>query len=193
MKITVAICTWNRADLLAQTLERMTSLRVPEGVEWELLVVNNNCTDRTDEVLARFTTRLPLRRCWEPDLGLSHARNRAVLEAHGDYLVWTDDDVLVAEDWLAGYCRAFKRWPDAAVFGGPVAPWFAGTPPQWLIDVFPRVAGAFAAIDLGHKPFPLRAEAPVPFGANMAVRIARATDSSVRPPAGRAGQPARLR
>ncbi len=171
MRVSVAICTWNRAGLLAQTLEAMTRLRVPADLSWELLVVNNGCTDPTDEVLQQYATRLPLRRCWEPVLGLSHARNRAVAEARGDYLVWTDDDVLVNEDWLTEYCRAFDRWPEAAVFGGPVAPWFAGTPPQWLVQVFPRVASAFAAIDLGDQAVPLDPEGSLPFGANMAIRM----------------------
>jgi hypothetical protein len=53
MHVTVAICTWNRAGLLAQTLEQMRQLVIPPGVTWELIVVNNNCTDDTDQVIAR--------------------------------------------------------------------------------------------------------------------------------------------
>ncbi len=171
MKLTVAICTWNRAALLDQTLDAMTRLRVPAGAEWELLVVNNNCTDATDEVLAKYVKRLPLTCCNEPRPGLSHARNHAVGVASGDYLLWTDDDVLVDEDWLGAYHRAFLRWPEAAVFGGPVQPWFAGTPPRWLRQVFPRVAAAYAAVDFGAAPL-LFGEESLPFGANLAVRMA---------------------
>ena len=50
MEITVAICTWNRARLLDETLTHLAELVVPSGLEWELLVINNNCTDHTDEV-----------------------------------------------------------------------------------------------------------------------------------------------
>ena len=63
--ITVAICTWNRAQLLDQTLTEMRKLRIPPGIEWELLVVNNNCTDDTDGVLDRHEGRLPIRRLFE--------------------------------------------------------------------------------------------------------------------------------
>ena len=42
LDITVAICTWNRADLLDQTLSQMRALDVPRDVQWELLVINNN-------------------------------------------------------------------------------------------------------------------------------------------------------
>ena len=51
LSITVAICTWNRARLLDQTLTQMHNLRIPSCVEWELLVVNNSCSDDTDEVI----------------------------------------------------------------------------------------------------------------------------------------------
>jgi glycosyltransferase involved in cell wall biosynthesis len=171
MNITVAICTWNRSDLLKQTLEQAAQLLIPQGIEWELLVVNNNSTDATDEVLASFASRLPLRTVFEAQAGLSHARNRAVREAHGDYILWTDDDVLVDENWLAEYFRAFSRWPDAAVFGGMVEPWFAGTPPRWLPRAFSQVASAFATRDLGPEAIPLTHEL-IPYGANYAVRRA---------------------
>lgn len=169
MRLTVAICTWNRSALLRQTLEQMTSLRIPPGLEWELLVVNNNCTDDTDNVLADFTSRLPLRRLFEPKPGQSNARNTAVNESTGSYIVWTDDDVLVDPDWLAAYARAFERWPDASIFGGPIAPWWEGTPPKWLVQALPAVSGALAALDLGPEPVPLSYQ-NYPFGANMAFR-----------------------
>lgn len=169
MRLTVAICTWNRAALLDETLARMQRLRVPAGIEWELIVVNNNCTDATDDVLARHALHLPLRRLVEPKPGLSNARNCAVAAATGEYVLWTDDDVLVDPDWLRAYHRAFTRWPDAAVFGGRIEPWFAGRPPAWLVQVFPRVCCAFAARDLGGEPRPLDRDL-LPFGANMAVR-----------------------
>jgi len=76
--ITVAICTWNRARLLDQTLNHMRNLQIPPDVDWELLVVNNNCTDQTDTVIERYEGDLPIRRLFEARPGLSHARNRAL-------------------------------------------------------------------------------------------------------------------
>src|SRR5262249_4742997 len=114
MLYSVAICTWNRAALLAQTLGALRRLRVPPGADWELLVVNNNGTDDPDAALPRHGAFLPLRRVFEPRLGHCHARNAAVSAARGDLLLWTDDDVLVDPEWLACYARAADRWPDAA-------------------------------------------------------------------------------
>ncbi|MBI3789298.1 MAG: glycosyltransferase family 2 protein [Gemmatimonadetes bacterium] len=165
--VTVAICTWNRAALLRETLARMTALDVPAGLGWELVVVNNNCTDDTDAVLAQFTDRLPLRRVAEPTPGLSNARNAAVRAAGGRWIVWTDDDVLVSSGWLSAYLAAFAADPEAVVFGGPIRPWFPATPPAWLTAAWSRVAPAYACIDYGDAPFPLDSRR-VPFGANMA-------------------------
>ena len=120
LRITVAICTWNRSPSLRQTLDGFTGIAAPAATKWELLVVNNNCTDGTDEVIRAFEDRLPVRRAFEPRPGLSHARNRAIAEATGDYILWTDDDVTVCRDWLVAYADAFRRWPDAALFGGPI-------------------------------------------------------------------------
>ncbi len=170
MRITTAICTWNRCELLNRALEQMTRMDIPPGVEWELLVVNNNSADATDEVIARFDGRLPLRRLFEPQQGLSHARNLAVSEAGGDYILWTDDDTLVDQAWAREYCRAFQRWPEAAVFGGPVDVRLDGSPPAWLRRILPRVRYAYAAQDHGQEPIPL-APRVLPVGANYAVRM----------------------
>ena len=168
-RLTVAICTWNRCELLRQTLERMTRLSVPAGLDWELVVVNNRSTDGTDAVLGGFKDRLPLRRVFEPTPGQSNARNAAIGEARGEYIVWTDDDVLVDPGWLAAYVAAFEGWPGAAFFGGPIEPWFEGQPPAWLRAGIRRVEAAYAVLDLGSEPIRLSART-FPYGANMAVR-----------------------
>lgn len=148
----------------------MTHLEVPGDVTWELLVVNNNCTDATDVVIAAYSDKLPIRRLFQPIPGLSNARNLASLEATGDYVIWTDDDVLVAPDWLRNYVVAFEAHPEAALFGGPIRPWFPNKPPKWLQDSWPLVANAYAAVDYGTEALPLTFQR-VPFGANMAIRI----------------------
>src|SRR5947209_1930972 len=132
MKISVAICTWNRAELLDRTLAEMRNLRIPEGVEWELLIVNNNCTDMTDTVIDRYRRQLPIRRLFEHAQGLSHGRNHALDAASGDLLIFTDDDVLVDPEWLAAYAAAAQSWPQATYFGGTIHHWFAVAPPAWI-------------------------------------------------------------
>lgn len=143
MKLTVAICTWNRAELLRQTVDSLSRMIVPEGLEWELLVVDNGCTDHTEAMLASWSARLPLRTVRELAPGKSHALNRAVAEATGDYILFTDDDVLVDPTWMRAYYEAFCAHPEAAVFGGPITPWFEGEPPNWLRRTFHRIEYVF--------------------------------------------------
>lgn len=169
MQVTVAICTWNRAKLLDQTLAQLGKLRIPDGVEWELLVVDNSSTDDTDSVLSKHVDKLPLRRLFEPKQGHSHARNCAIEVARGELLLWTDDDVLVESDWLSAYVKAAAKWPEAEYFGGPIEPWFETEPPRWLQKHFARVQGAYAVRDYGEKSREFTAK-EYPLGANMAFR-----------------------
>ncbi len=169
--ITVALCTWNNCALLRSTLERLELNTQFSQADWELVVVNNCSTDDTDLVLKQFRERLPLRTVYEPEPGLSNARNRAVAEGRGCYYLWLDDDVLVGEDWLDAYRDAFIQYPDSAVFGGPVSPVFEGDPPTWLIDGFQSVRGAYACVDHGPEPRELSvSESILVVGANYAVR-----------------------
>jgi glucosyl-dolichyl phosphate glucuronosyltransferase len=172
VRVTVAIPTWNRAGLLARTLSSLTELRLPSGLDWELLVVNNNSTDNTEDMLASFRGRLPIQSVFEPSPGVAHARNRAAAAATGSYIVWADDDVLVARDWLKEYVAAFRQRPAAVLFGGPILPAFEGdNPPEWLRRGFPAVQSAFGARDMGERPLRLEVEGDrIPYGANYAIR-----------------------
>lgn len=169
MLLSVAICTWNRANLLEKTLDQLRNLAIQHDQEWELLVVNNNCSDNTDAILQRFQTVLPLRRLFEPRPGLSNARNCAVSAALGQFVIWTDDDVLVTPQWLGAYATAFAKYPDACIFGGPVEAWFEVPPPKWLERTWKDISSAYAVRDFGPESIPISKEI-IPFGANFAVR-----------------------
>ena len=185
MTATVAICTWNRAELLDQTLTRLAESRV--DLDWEVVVVNNNCTDATPEVLARHANHLPLVVVHEPTPGHSHARNRAVAAARGELVVWTDDDVLVGPDWLTHVVRAAKDQPWADYFGGPVRPWFAEPPPRWVRDCIAEFGFCWALIDHGPATRELLPGEYV-YGANFAVRLATLRRHRFDPRYGRVGK-----
>ncbi len=168
MKVSVVICTWNRATLLDETLTGMQQLRIPEGIEWELLVVDNNSTDHTRKVIAAHSGLLPIRSLFEQRVGKSFALNRALSEVTGELILWTDDDVLVGPQWLEEYVKAAHDWPEAAFFGGTIDPNFECEPPRWIRDYF-VVRGPYAVNQLGPEIRPLLPR-EAPLGANMAVR-----------------------
>jgi glycosyltransferase involved in cell wall biosynthesis len=167
MNVTVAICTWNRAKLIDQTLAQMRQLRIPDGVEWELLVVDNNCNDGTDAVLTSYTAKLPLRKLKESRQGKSHAANLAVANTTADLLIWTDDDVLVDENWLAEYVRAANAWPEASFFGGRIDPLYEVEPPAWFRK-YEYALLPLRSLDAEERLLTPREQV---FGANMAFRL----------------------
>jgi len=169
MLVTVAICTWNRARMLDQTLAGMRRLHIPAGHTWELLVVNNNSTDSTDEVIDKHSAVLPIRKLVEIRQGHSNARNCALEHARGDLLLWTDDDVLVEPDWLNMYVETALQNPSAVFFGGTVEPWFETPPPRWVSRNLNLLQGPFALRDLGSDVRPF-VDREAPFGANMGFR-----------------------
>jgi len=172
MFVTIVICTFNRSRLLDKTLDQFRSLTVSCCTEWEILVVNNNCNDDTDEVIQRHSNHLPVRRLWEPRPGKSYAANLALREMKGDLILWTDDDVLVERGWLNAYVEAARRHTHVSFFGGPIIPWFETDPPAWLSRHLHSISACFAIRNSFEEPFVPIGASPLPFGANMATRRA---------------------
>ena len=130
--ITVGIPTYNRAYSLAETIDAVAGVSPPND-DWELIVVDNNSSDETKEVCLRH---LPPngRYVFEPKPGVSNARNRVFQEARGELIVFTDDDTLPDENWLAAYEQAVEKYPDASFFMGPIDWEWRTRVPWWFIE-----------------------------------------------------------
>lgn len=165
--VTVLIATRNRAEPLARTLESLVDQELGD-LTWEIVVVDNGSTDETPSVLRAAAKRLPIVAMTEPLAGKSRALNRALEMVRGDLIVFTDDDVEAAPDWVASLVAASGRWPEENVFGGAIIPRFPEGTPQWLQDAdFPHGRWAYSA----YVPRP--DEGPTsdtPIGPNMAIR-----------------------
>jgi glycosyltransferase involved in cell wall biosynthesis len=161
-RVTVAICTYNRAKLLRDTLEGLARQDYPRDA-FEILVLDNNSTDDTRAVVASFASAAPAPR-WivESRQGLDHARNRAVAEAAGDIILFGDDDILVGTDWVRQMAAPFEAGGDQIIgcVGGEVIPIFPDGAPDW--------------VSKGHSALAFRADAgrlppsQSPMGANFA-------------------------
>lgn len=167
--VTVAICTYNRSHLLDHTLGLVARLVVPSSIPWEIVVIDNASTDATRDVLRDHASRLPIRTFVESSRGLSNARNRSVAEARGDWILFTDDDVLLEPDWLRIFAGAIERHPGVVAVGGPVRPWFPTDPDPLLVGAFPELASGFCGIDHGVAEGVIQPPLEI-FGANFAVR-----------------------
>lgn len=124
MKLSVLICTRNRAKSLASTLERFFAQRFAADYDFELVIVDNASTDETRQVAERFLQHpdFASRMFYLPEkkAGLSRARNAGLKAARGEIIVFTDDDVLVTENWLDEIHREFAADPNLFVLGGRV-------------------------------------------------------------------------
>jgi glycosyltransferase involved in cell wall biosynthesis len=168
MNISVILCTYNRCQSLAKALDSAAASTLPDSVEWEVLVVDNNSTDQTSEVVEGFVRRHPdrFRYYFEPRQGKSHALNAGVLQARGDILAFTDDDVTVEPTWLQNLTASLHngKWVAA---GGRTRPDRTFSPPRWLAIEERYAWGALAIFDRGQCACELT---EAPSGNNMAYR-----------------------
>jgi glycosyltransferase involved in cell wall biosynthesis len=131
--ITIAVPTHNRSHLLRGTLASIGALRLPAGIEAECVVVDNRSTDDTRGVVAGFIgqSALPTRYIFESGAGSSYARNRAIKESRGDFIMFVDDDAVADPDWAAEMLEEMEhRHLDVAC--GMVLPRWGCPPPPWL-------------------------------------------------------------
>ncbi|ASS66732.1 MULTISPECIES: glycosyltransferase family 2 protein [unclassified Paenibacillus] len=170
MKVTVAICTHNRAE---DTKEAVWSVlrQQFDFSQYEVLVVDNKSTDGTWETMLELQRTAgvgPERvRCVrEETLGLSAARNRAIREARGRYILFLDDDAVAKPGWMGAIVDVFERDAGIGCVGGKIDPVWEGGEPEWLPDMFKTL---YTVLD--YAPGVTEMEAPrIPFGANVAFR-----------------------
>jgi glycosyltransferase involved in cell wall biosynthesis len=168
---TVLICTYNRAQLLAQTLDSLASGRTG-SLRWNVVVVDNNSSDDTHDVVTSRIDGYPveLKYAFEKKQGKSNALNTGLALTSANLVVFTDDDVRVCEGWLAAACRPLLN--DTIDYtGGPVRPiWEVPGPPAWFDLKRSDLWGTVALLDYGPDSFIFEERRRVPLGANMAVR-----------------------
>lgn len=173
IRLSLIIPTHNRAEQLLVAL-RSVARQTAEPAEWECVVVDNASTDDTAVRFAAFAAEHPclnLRCVYEPEAGVSHARNRGLREAQAEVVASIDDDERINEGFIAAYLDFFDTHPAATVAGGRIIAEYVTERPRWMskytempvanpMDFGPRV-----------RPFP---RGRVPGGGNMAFRRATA-------------------
>jgi glycosyltransferase involved in cell wall biosynthesis len=150
ISLDVVVCTYNNAPVLDEALGALVGQQFTPAVEWGILVVNNNCTDHTEEVVARHAelSPVPLTMVREPEQGLTPARLTGVASTTGDWIAFVDDDCFVASDWIERAAEFAAAHAGCGGFGGRVVlDW--EQPPREFVT---RYGWAFAEQEHGREP-----------------------------------------
>lgn len=115
-------------------MDSLVKARVPDHTFVEIIVVDNNSTDGTRSLVQALSShRNPsVRYVFEERQGKSYALNKALDKLSGDMIAFTDDDVVVDQNYLVGIIDAAKKYPQYRCFGGKVVALYPDCLPQWL-------------------------------------------------------------
>jgi glycosyltransferase involved in cell wall biosynthesis len=168
MQFSVVIPTYNRAGELRETLASLAKIKQPGA--WETIVVDNNSTDNTRQVVNDAMVNFPaeLKYLFEPQPGRSSALNAGIKAARGEIVATTDDDVRFEADWLQRAAEALER-EQCDFVGGKVLPIWGEPKPSWLPDKGGRHWAVIALLDFGPEPTEF-GKRYAPLGVNMAFR-----------------------
>lgn len=166
--ISVIVCVYNREQYILKCLESVASQSFNRN-GYELIVINNNSTDRSEHCCRKFEEEHPdlhFSYMVESQQGVSHARNRGIDVARGDIIAFIDDDSFIGKEFLTVVSRFFQDHPDVNMAGGKIQLVFEADKPGWLS---PFLIPLLGQLDLGKriKRFPPH---KYPFGSNLCVR-----------------------
>jgi glycosyltransferase involved in cell wall biosynthesis len=169
LAVSVVLPTYNRAAALPDAVGSALG-QTAAASSYEIIVVDNNSTDGTAQVLSRLAQEHPgrVRPVLETRQGVAYARQAGIDAARADIVAFFDDDVRVAPDWIETIVRLFRRHPDIECFGGKVMPDWSAPPPPWLTAAH---WAPLALQDFGDAPMVMSLENPRGLiSANLACR-----------------------
>lgn len=165
MRASVVICTYNRA---VDTVEAVHSVLAQEdiNIEFEVLVIDNHSKDNTKELFQNSHWPNNVRYIFEGQLGLSYARNRAIREAKGEFILFLDDDALASPSWIQEVINVFELDEQIGCVGGKIDPIWEGGKPEWIPD---EIIGLYTLMDFSDHVIEMMPPY-FPFGANVSFR-----------------------
>ncbi len=169
LELSIIICTYNREKFLGVALESLAHQHLKKE-KYEIIVINNNSTDSTEEICKNFEKKHPELNfvyAIEQKQGLSFARNKGINLAKGNYIAYIDDDGVAEKNYAEQILNAFKKYPDFTALGGKVLPIYpTGKEPDWMSKY---IQGIVSKVDYG-ETFHEFYKKKYPVGCNMAFR-----------------------
>jgi len=110
-EVSIVVPAWNEEKNLTKTLASFSRLKLPYATE--LIIINNNSTDRTQEILDFFGVKS----YFQPIQGISVTRQLGLEKAKGKYILSADADSLYPADWGNKYIKTLKKDGNSIVYG----------------------------------------------------------------------------
>jgi glycosyltransferase involved in cell wall biosynthesis len=148
--VSVVVCCYNSGEVIVPTIKALSRQEVPPDIEYEVILVDNNCTDNTVQ-LSKDTWKnpsFPLRIVKEKEPGLIYARKTGVKSARYDILLFVDDDNILNPDWVTKLYHLYQEMPKVAIIGGYNQALIQGNKPSW----FDRFENVYACGPRDDKP-----------------------------------------
>ncbi len=131
--IAVIICTRNRQGKILATLK---SILNNNSYGIEIIVVDQSDNNETKDALQPYFEQIKYFK--SNTVGLSKARNIGVRNSSSNYIIMTDDDCVVAKNFLEAFRKAFSEFPAAKLIFGSVLPCkhdpLKGFVPSYILD-----------------------------------------------------------
>lgn len=140
MLLSLVICTYNRADILKATLPSALALELPDGIELEILLVDNNSKDETSELVKKIIQKnassIDMKYYFEDKQGLSFARNTGYGYAKGEYIIYTDDECILPKKWVVEAVKIIGKQSPAFLGGPYYGKYLPGSSSSWFKESY---------------------------------------------------------
>lgn len=145
MLVSVVICSYNRAAYIGGALDSLYQQTATLS-DFEVIVVDNNSTDGTDQVFEKWRAAHPDGSFYytiETQQGASFARNKGAQLAKGAWLCFMDDDAIATPEYIQNILRHTQEHPDVLGFGGKIIPKYIPAEPKWMSYYVSSLVGNF--------------------------------------------------
>lgn len=168
--VSIIICCYNSSPRLPKTLEYMAKQKVDPTINWEVIIVDNNSTDKTSSVAIeewkKWNSPISLRVVSEPEPGLSHARKKGIGESTGELIIFCDDDNWLDPDYIQLAFEIMNSNKKIGILGGIGFPVSEDKLPDW----YEKYQSYFATGPQAKIDGPVEASRNWVYGAGMAMR-----------------------
>jgi glycosyltransferase involved in cell wall biosynthesis len=133
MKLSIIICTFNRSRLLKKCIDSFVPFI---NYEVEIIIIDNNSQDDTAQIVNKYSLEHKnIKYFFEEKTGLSHARNRGIVEAKSKWILYIDDDAFAFPNLINRALYLVEK-EDFDCIGGMYYGYYESEKPKWIPDEF---------------------------------------------------------